>query len=226
MNVVKKEDYESLVVTLSLAAVIALLSSFVAHWRASDIALPSWAPIGGKERWVNPMAEPARHVQQARMAEVQVRFQQGVMMLHAKDYEHALTAFHKVLELSPRLPEAHSNMGYALLGLEEYGAAGDFFATAIELRPNLATAYYGLGMALGGLQDYEGAMGAMRTYIHLSDPKPMEEQVNDPYLRKARAALWEWEQKLGRSPPAPTAGVASFADRDRVKTPQAAGGKQ
>ena len=36
-----------------------------------------------------------------------------------------------------------------------------------------------------------GAVGAMRTYVHLTKP-------NDPYLRKAQAALWEWEAALAR----------------------------
>ena len=43
------------------------------------------------------------------------------------------------------------------------------------------------------MEDYEGALGAMRSYIHLSPP-------NDPFLAKARAAIWEWETKLGREP--------------------------
>jgi hypothetical protein len=39
----------------------------------------------------------------------------------------------------------------------------------------------------------------MRTYIHLTTP-------DDPYLTKARAAIWEWQGQLGRIPgvkPAP-----------------------
>jgi len=44
---------------------------------------------------------------------------------------------------------------------------------------------------LEGLKDYEAALGAMRAYIHLSIP-------SDPFLAKARSALWEWEARLGR----------------------------
>jgi hypothetical protein len=32
---------------------------------------------------------------------------------------HAITALHRVLELAPQLPEAHVNMGFALLGLQQ-----------------------------------------------------------------------------------------------------------
>ena len=107
-------------------------------------------------------------------------------MLHAGQHELAVTALHEVLRLAPKMPEAHVNMGYALLGLQRYGAAHDFFITATELRPTQANAYYGLAVALEGLHDLEGALGAMRSFIHLTS-------ADDPYLRKARAALWEWE---------------------------------
>lgn len=118
--------------------------------------------------------------------EIHQRFQQGVIMLHAKQHEHAMTVFHRVLELDPAMPEAHVNMGFALIGLERYGAARDFFESAIALRKEQINAYYGLAVALDGLRDRPGAIGAMRTFVHLSRP-------DDPYVRKAQAALWEWE---------------------------------
>ena len=39
--------------------------------------------------------------------EIAERFSQGVVMLHAKQYKHALTAFHRVLELDPALSLIH-----------------------------------------------------------------------------------------------------------------------
>ncbi len=127
-----------------------------------------------------------RHASDQARQEIQRRFQQGVVMLHAKRYEHAMTAFHRVLELDPAMPEAHVNMGFALLGLQRYGAARDFFEGAIALRKQQLNAYYGLAVALDELHDRPGAIGAMRTFVHLSKPE-------DPYRRKAQAALWEWE---------------------------------
>jgi len=133
------------------------------------------APAGGQE-----------HATDRTRQEIHERFQQGVIMLHAKQHQHAMTAFHRVLELDPAMPEAHVNMGFALIGLEQYGAARDFFDSAIALRKEQANAYYGLAVALDALRDRPGAVGAMRTFVHLSAPQ-------DPYLRKAQAALWEWE---------------------------------
>lgn len=138
------------------------------------------------------------HQRQMTDAELRQRFEQAVVMLHAKQYDHAITALHRVLELAPRMPEAHVNMGFALLGLGQADAARSFFASAIELRPQQANAYYGLALAEELRRDWEMALGAMRSYLHLSG-------ADDPHRVKARAALWEWEQKLGRLPPSPVA---------------------
>ncbi|HEY6863322.1 MAG TPA: tetratricopeptide repeat protein [Burkholderiales bacterium] len=148
-----------------------------------------------------PPADPrAVHAEKKRAEEVKARFDQGVVMLHAKQYDHALTAFHRVLELEPAIPEAHVNTGYALLGLKRYDAARDFFESATELRPGQANAYWGLAVALEALGDKPGAIGAMRTFVHLSKP-------DDPYVRRAQAALWEWEtavaeerEKIAKAP--------------------------
>ena len=124
--------------------------------------------------------------------EVSIRFDQGVALLHAKRYEYAATAFQRVLEIAPRMPEAHVNLGFAFLGVQQYEDAGNEFNLATQLHPEQANAYWGLALAMEGLKDYEGALGAMRAYIHLS------RTPNDPYVPKARAALWEWEEQLGR----------------------------
>lgn len=118
--------------------------------------------------------------------EIAERFSQGVVMLHAKQYEHALTAFHRVLELDPAMPEAHVNAGFALLGMGEPAAARDFFASALELRARQLNAYYGLAVAYERLGDLPAARGAMRTYAHLAPQ-------DDPFRRRAEAALWEWQ---------------------------------
>ena len=130
----------------------------------------------------------AAHAQKKGSAEIQQRFEQGVMMLHARRYDDAVTAFHRVLRLDPDMPEANVNIGYALLGLERYTAARDFFESAIELRKDQINAYYGLAEALEGLHDLPGAIGAMRTYQHLA---PAE----DAYRQSAEAMIKTWQDK-------------------------------
>ena len=134
----------------------------------------------------NPNSAPLTHQAQAKASEVDRRFNEATVMLHSKQFEHALTALHRVLELAPQMPEAHVNMGYAMFGLQRFAAARDFFSGAIELRPSQVNAYYGLALALDALNDRAGALGAMRTFVHLAKP-------DDAFVRKARAALWEWQ---------------------------------
>lgn len=120
-------------------------------------------------------------------AEVRRRFDAAVVMLHARQYEHAATALHRVLALAPTMPEAHVNMGYALLGLQRPKAARDFFDSAIALDASQANAYHGLALAWEAMGDLAMATGAMRSYLHLARHERPE------HLRRARAALWEWE---------------------------------
>lgn len=149
---------------------------------------------------VDPQRDPAGHAAQSREREIESRFQQAAIMLHAGQHEHAAAALHRLLELAPQMPEAHVNMGFALVGLKRHAAARDFFATAIELNPLQANAYYGLALAADELGDRPAAVGAMRSYLHLA-------QDEDPrHLGKARAALWEWESQATVQAPASAIG--------------------
>ncbi len=133
--------------------------------------------------------DPADHAREKSEVEIRDRFKQGVAMLNAKNYGQALTAFHRVIELSPEMPEAHVNAGFALIGMGRYSVAREFFEGALALRKDQVNAYYGLAEALEGLDDLPGALGAMRTYLHLAPQ-------DDPYRRKAESAVWEWESKI------------------------------
>lgn len=121
--------------------------------------------------------------------EVERRFKQGVAMLHMRQYTHAMTAFHRVLELAPQMPEVHVNMGFALLGQGQHKAAADFFNSALALKVDQANAYYGLALALEGQGDVEAALGAMRTFAHLARP-------DDPYREKAQALMQQLDEAV------------------------------
>lgn len=114
------------------------------------------------------------------------RFERGVRLLRAGHHERAVEQFHAALHLVPTLPEAHVNLGFALLALGRTSEARDAFRTALDIRPMQANAYWGLAVSLEENCDLAGAIGAMRTYVHLADPA-------SPFLRRANAALWEWE---------------------------------
>ena len=177
-----RDDVRRRTITATTAAVVAL-GAVIAWWPDSE-SWRGWFGIQNAEAKAR-----ADHVAQKRDAEIKARFDQGVLMLHAKQYEHAITAFHRVLELEPQLPEAHVNMGFALIGERRFDAARDFFHSATELRRDQVNAYYGLAVALKGLDDLPGAVGAMRTYLHRSTEE-------DPFRAKAQTTLREWETVL------------------------------
>jgi tetratricopeptide (TPR) repeat protein len=176
---------------LSAGVALALGCALVAITRPLPDVQSSVAP---RVTASSPAADP-------RARALRERFEQGVVMLHAKRYDDAATALQHVLALAPHLPEAHVNLGYAWLGLKQAQRAQRAFETAIGIRANQANAYYGLAMAFEQGGDLEAALGAMRSYLHLS-------RADDAHRARARAALWEWEQRLGRhrlkgAPPAP-----------------------
>ncbi|MDH5537915.1 MAG: hypothetical protein OEY03_00800 [Rhizobacter sp.] len=156
------------------------------------------AAIAGAAAGIDANREPVAHAAAAREAEIRRRFDAAVLMLHARQYDPAATALHRVLELAPTMPEAHVNMGFAMLGLQRAALARDFFDGATALKPGLANAYYGLALAHEAGGDLELALGAMRSYLHLARGE------NEAHLRRARAALWEWEaQRDARRASAP-----------------------
>lgn len=203
-----QNQFEALTVLLSLTAVIAIGSfistlpgvngavgqlavkgySIPAHLRNAPMAKAEVMPEQGvQQAFRGAFGEPQTELE----ARVMERFQQAVSLLHAKRYDYAITALDAVLAMAPDMPEAYVNMGFAFLGLEEFGPARGAFEKAIELKVDQVNAYYGLAVAFEAQGQVEAALGAMRSYIHLSQP-------GDPYLAKARAALWEWEAQLGR----------------------------
>lgn len=113
-------------------------------------------------------------------------FAQGVALLQAGQHARAALQFEHAVQIAPQLPEAHVNLGYARLGVGDAGGARDAFAHAIDLRPGQVNAYWGLAVSLEALCDFAGAIGAMRTFVHLTDDA-------DPFARRAHAALWEWQ---------------------------------
>ena len=178
----------SVLLVAGIAVLLALLSRSI-EFQGDDAAVKAGglSPPDASQQFDDNMADGG---------ELGLRFNQAVAMLHAKRYEFAITALHRVIELSPQMPEAYVNMGYAMLGLQRYDAARDFFDAATEIKPFQGNAYWGLAVALENLGDVAGALGAMRTYVHLAAQDPDAGE----YVRRARSAIWEWETSLQRGP--------------------------
>lgn len=116
-----------------------------------------------------------------------VLFDRAVADLRKRHYRQAIESFRKVLKSSPTMPEAYANIGFAHIELKQYELAKQAFNTTLELRPGQINAYWGLAVSLEGLCDMPAAIGAMKTFVHLA-------KKDNPYLKKANAALWEWNQ--------------------------------
>ena len=208
------EGYENLVTILSVSALVVMLG--VSYKMIEQHSIPfvaSTKPIKGYERPTKP-GEKGTHkvpivtskipgitpekpvINKADYGHIKERFDQAVGLLHAKQYEYAITALNDILKIQTNVPEVYVNLGYAYIGLKDFKTAQGAFDKALSLKPDQANAYYGLAIAYEGANDLEPALGAMRSYIHLSDP-------DSQLVAKARAAIWEWEQKLGRNPQAP-----------------------
>ena len=155
--------------------------------------------ISDTDTRTNITAVPSGNDQQVSRGETDAqraheRFQQAVAMLQAGHHDYAVAALTEVLAIHPSLPEAHVNMGYALLGLGDTSAAAGYFERASDLRPSLHNAYYGLALAERGNGNDTAALAAMQAYAHIADP-------DDRHLPRAQAFIWELQATLEEESP-------------------------
>lgn len=128
-----------------------------------------------------PLDPAARqHASDRRQQEIAERFRQGVTMMQLRRYDDAVTAFHRVLELDPTIPEVHVNIGFALFETGQAAAAQRFFEAATRLNRNQLNAYYGLALTAQAQGAGEVAAGAMQTWLHLAP-------ADDPFRARAEA---------------------------------------
>ncbi len=113
-------------------------------------------------------------------------FATGVHLLQVGLPREAADAFASASWLRPHVAEARVNLGYAYLASADYALAEAAFRVALDIKPGQTNGYYGWAQSLEALGDRPAALGAMRTYVHLTGE-------SDPYRRLALAAIWEWE---------------------------------
>ena len=85
------------------------------------------------------------------------------------EYEKAIVALNKAVELEPTFAIAYSNRGWSYIGLGQYEQAIADCTKAIELDSNLALAYNSRGWAYTELGQYEQAIADYNKAIEL-DP--------------------------------------------------------
>ena len=176
----RKSTRKSRYLTVSLMLMIAIAVSgwMLNAWMTQPVGLP-----------MSPDSYDNGDVNLKQMYTIAVRHMQ------LAEHEQALSIWHQLLLTYPEVPEVKVNMGFSLFELEKFVTARDFFIAAMEQNAYQANAYYGLAISSEKLGDLQGAIGAMRSFLHLA-----EDNTDEKFLRRARAALWEWESQLAPKP--------------------------
>lgn len=112
-------------------------------------------------------------------------YEQGLAAFRRGDAHAAAMAFEAAAQLDPGAADARVNLGFALFELGSLRAARDNFEAALTINAQQYNAYYGIAEALEAEGAIEQAAGAMNTFLYYAKP-------DDPFRRKAEAALWEW----------------------------------
>lgn len=189
------------------------------------IALPGFAELKGaasaaaKEETekadspVDPRQDPDGYARWRQGKEAASLLKQAAVAIDAKRFDDAIGILNSGVPLLKEQPEAYVSMGNALLGKRDFATARDFMKAAIDRNPMYADAYFGYAVASEALEELDSALGAMRSYLHT-------EKNPDPYRLKvaqARAAIWEWEARLGRGEWGPTMGIPPGFTKEELK---------
>jgi tetratricopeptide (TPR) repeat protein len=86
-------------------------------------------------------------------AQIDKKFDEGLIKFIDKDFEKAIDAFNGVIKLDPKNHEAHYYIGVCNIKLKFYKKALANFDRAIELNPKYSKAYYNRGVARFYLSD-------------------------------------------------------------------------
>lgn len=160
----------------SLVGALVISASLVGGWFInSAIKSPQYSEV------INPQKSPQQTV-------IDDLFNRALSHMQKKQYPQAVMLWNQLLLINDSIPEVHVNQGFSLFEMGHIKPASEHFQFALELNSFQVNAYYGLAICLEKMGDIEAATGAMRSYIHLADD-------SDPFIRKARSALWEWESR-------------------------------
>lgn len=106
--------------------------------------------------WLNPA-----QAQQAtsRNPEAVAAYEEGVRALEAENWDDALAAFNKALEIDPNtFPQAYVGRGDALRNLKDYSGAITAYTAARDRDQRLASAYHGRGICYREIGQYDLAI--------------------------------------------------------------------
>ena len=120
-------------------------------------------------------------------------FSVGYLYSEEDNWEAAIHAYDKALELKPDMGNVYNNRGNAKNGLGQHEAALADYAKAIELKPDMAEAYYNRGNAKNGLGQHEAALADYAKAIELK-PGLAEAYYNRGFTKRNLGRLNEARQ--------------------------------
>ena len=100
-------------------------------------------------------------------AQVEKRFDDGLVKFIDKDFEKAKSAFTEVIKLDPKNYDSYYYIGVCNIKLNLIKEAIANFDKAIELKPNYAKAYYNRGVAKFHLSKNESGCLDFRKAVEL-----------------------------------------------------------
>ena len=103
------------------------------------------------------LAEQPRHAEAVHLL--------GVLALQTARSDIALRLINQAIEISPKEPTFHSNLGNVFWHLKQWDRAATSFQEAVKLKPDYAEAHSNLGDALRALGQLDDAIAAYRTAI-------------------------------------------------------------
>lgn len=137
----------------------------------------------------------------------------GAVYSKKGEYDRAIEAFHKALEIKPDMHEAWYNLGNAYGEKGEYDRAIEAFYKALEIKPDKHEAWYNLGLAYDKKGEYDQAIEAYHKAVEI---KPDDHDawnnllvlclnlsLREIHEGNEKRALKYYEDALGYLPQAP-----------------------
>ena len=95
------------------------------------------------------------------------------------NFQQAVEAYQKAVELEPGLTPAWANLGRACAELGNFQQAVEAYRKAVELEPGLTPAWANLGRAYGELGNHERAIEIYRKVLSITDDPDLTRLAQD-----------------------------------------------
>jgi len=119
----------------------------------------------------------------------------GYALAQLGQYDAALVAVEKSLELKPDSAAAMDSKGFALFGLKRYDDALKVYLEALNMDPTIGEIYLHLAQTYEKLQTADKAVKAYETYLQMTPDAPDKRQVEEKIRQ-----LGKWNTQNSRKP--------------------------